>query len=39
LEATFGDVQITGRGLEVGVTEQELNRAQVGAVIQQVSRK
>jgi len=39
LEATLRDVQVTGRGLEVSVTEQELNRAQVGAVIQQVGGK
>jgi hypothetical protein len=32
-------MQITGRGLELGVTEQHLDGAQVDTVIQQVCRK
>jgi hypothetical protein len=32
-------MQITGGGLELGMTEQHLDGAQVDAVIQQVCRK
>jgi hypothetical protein len=34
-----GDLQIPGRGCEVTVTEQQLDRAQVGAGFQQMNRE
>jgi len=32
-------MQVTGGGLELGMTEQHLDSAQIDAVIQQVGRK
>ena len=39
MEAAFRDVKIPGGRLEVRVAQQELDSAQVDAVIQQVCRK
>ena len=39
MEPGFGDMQITRRGLEVTMTEQQLDAAQVGAGIEQVGGK
>ena len=39
MQAAFGDMQITGRGLQVAMAEQQLNAAQIGARVQQVGGK
>lgn len=35
----FGQMQVNGRGFEVGVTEEQLHRGQIGSPFQQVSRE
>ena len=39
MEPGFGDMQITRRGLEVTMAEQQLDAAQIGAGIEQVGGK
>jgi hypothetical protein len=36
VQAGFGDVEIPGRSLQIAVTEQKLDAAQIGARIEQV---
>ncbi len=39
MQSMFGDVQVTSRGLQVAMAEQQLNGAQIGASVEQVGGK
>src|SRR5271169_461771 len=39
MQSVFGDMQVTGGGLQVAMAEQKLNGAQIGACIEQVGGK
>ena len=37
MQSGFGDVEVSGSRLEIAMTKQQLNAAQIGARVQQVA--